>query len=521
MYVPSLMVEACVAAAILVCTPSSAFSQQTCQAKCPDGSESEIYICGSNYVPKCYRRSAPVYVAPSPDNSQQEIEQYSDLVAELSPYAGSSWIASIEVPPQTPAELSLRLNEIARRLNDLMPTAWRDFEYATTERDGLRRSIRDLRGKAEVLASAIESFEDAQKAAASESERLKQDGDRYERNVAAAMKIGSQLSAKTVETRKSVIEWLYVAAPEDSRIVELDSWKKGHDVSVPALPLQASFTHIWRQRAAAPYHSLPTAMAVPKYPYPPAALSGSSEDKLATLGPLADNLQKWNTEGAAANHETAKLTPTLASLAKQNATLESRLAEIQNLCDGTLDRRDYLRSRVIAGSQRLRAAQSRTVVRAVENFVWKTYKEHYVTPDVLAFYEENKRWYDFSAASHLDDAGVQKLVAQGKAALELLGSRTTGLQHFNEVQKQTLDLIQDEYHFLAEAPRIAALGTPQETQSYVSGLDAMVQKTSFDMMKESGAGRFSLSPDQLEHDWVPQQVLGIAKRLGLVKSPDR
>lgn len=184
------------------------------------------------------------------------------------------------------------------------------------------------------------------------------------------------------------------------------------------------------------------------------------------------------------------------------------------------DRRDYYLRRVFAEGDRLRTARNTALVRAVENFVWKTYKEHYVDQEVQAFYEENKRWYNLFAASRLNDDEVAKLVAQGKAALDLVAAHATGIEHFMDVQKRTLDLVQDSNRFLAEAAEIAAHGTPQEMQSFAQSVDTMMRNTSYDIMKEAGAGRFSISPDQLEHSWVPQQMLGIAKRLGLVRSSD-
>ncbi len=451
-----------------------------------------------------------------PSLSAEEIEKYSDLVTQLAPYGDDDWIASIRTAPQTPAELSRRLDEIARQLDDLMPPAWRSFHSTTWERDAYRRSIKQARLDIQLFSRSLESNAQGQESVARESEQLKRQADTLERDVNWAMATASRLSASTVETRKTVIEWLYVAAPADSRIVEEESWKHGHDVPVPALPPQASAAPTPHLRAAEAAQAGPA--AAPNYPYANISLSGSNEERLATLAPLADNLEKWSTESAAARLEAARLKPTVASLAEQSTTLQRRLAGMQNLYEKTADRRDYLRSQVRAEAQRLRAANSRALVRAVENFTWKMYKEHYVTPDVLAFYEENKRWYKLSVPGRLDDDQVKRLFARGKASLDILGSRFTGLQHFNEVQKQTLDLLQDEMHFIAEAPRIVALATPGEIQAYGASLDAMRQNSSYNMMKEAGAGQFSISPDQLEHGWIPQQMFGIAKRLGLVKS---
>ena len=55
----TLIVNACFAWIVLAGSASSSFAQNTCSARCPDGSDSEVYSCNDpNYVPMCYRRSA-------------------------------------------------------------------------------------------------------------------------------------------------------------------------------------------------------------------------------------------------------------------------------------------------------------------------------------------------------------------------------------------------------------------------------------------------------------------------------
>jgi hypothetical protein len=61
----------------LFALPTPASAQDTCSARCPDGSMSEVYRCTANYVPRCYRRGSNVPSAP--DRGQQEAQRQQEL----------------------------------------------------------------------------------------------------------------------------------------------------------------------------------------------------------------------------------------------------------------------------------------------------------------------------------------------------------------------------------------------------------------------------------------------------------
>jgi len=63
--VRTLIVNACFIWIVLAGSAFSSFAQNTCSARCPDGSMSETYDCNSNYVPACLRSPAPNVPATS------------------------------------------------------------------------------------------------------------------------------------------------------------------------------------------------------------------------------------------------------------------------------------------------------------------------------------------------------------------------------------------------------------------------------------------------------------------------
>ena len=468
-----------------------------------------------------YNKYCTAYARPSNSGaatpSALELEEYSNLLNQLE--ETRHWTAHAQRVPQTTAELSRRIDELTSQLNQLLPEVWEYWSSANWDCDYYGRNIKKLHMENDAYSQSVESNQHWQASTAEESERFERQAHRLEQRVALAVDTASLLSERTNKTREGIIEWLYVVAPADSRFIERDSWERVHGVRVPPLPPQPSFERKYHPRAvvARTY----TAVAVPHYPYPPISLAGSNQEKLLALSPSADRLQKWNHEGIVARNEAVRLKPIYGSLLERQSSLYRRIQNSLDLCDRNEDLRDFWRSRARVEAQRLRAANSAVVVRAVEDFVWKTYKERYVTPQVVEFYDENKRWYNLMAPSRLDDDTVAKLIARGKAALDLVGAHVAGLHRFNNVQREVLDLLGDEKHFIARAPQILALGTPQEIQSYLGSVDAMVQDHSYRLVRESGGGPFSISPDQLQNGWVPQQLLHIAKRLGVVKSSEQ
>src|SRR5580698_10578548 len=69
------------ASVVVFCVPSSAFGQQTCSVKCPDGEWSDIRDCDSDDVPECLLRVYGAPQAPSVEVDRLRQKQQEEAAA--------------------------------------------------------------------------------------------------------------------------------------------------------------------------------------------------------------------------------------------------------------------------------------------------------------------------------------------------------------------------------------------------------------------------------------------------------
>ncbi len=167
--------------------------------------------------------------------------------------------------------------------------------------------------------------------------------------------------------------------------------------------------------------------------------------------------------------------------------------------------------------EQLRIAHENFVVVAVESYVWKIYVTHVSIAEARKFYDLNKHWYQLAGASWITDDEVKRALVRGEAGLDILASEAEGMQEFFAVERRTLDLMADVKRFLAEAPEIAAMGTPEETKAFVDEVDKKRDDFSI-ALAQSRANALGLSSSMaqaLRNVRLPPSLGGIAKRLGL------
>jgi hypothetical protein len=478
-----------VAVGILFSSTWAAVAQQTCSARCPNGSMSEVYNCNSNYVPLCLRApSAPRggFVAPPPQSapaqptspqeraasapaSAEEVSAFADLVHHMNQVVPG--VADERLVSTSSYFLQWRLQDDNQRLNDVIGRAETRLDEAIYESNrakfidavnmGLNIGIEKITAQnakiqmyityAQLGTRDLQEYERRQRA-------LARDWLDYIRPRDVSGTYNNIITDKLTPLAEVPVSQDYVAP-----VVAAESHSKPHSVPLQLADNYATFEKI-----------------------------NLIHRRLNYLSSINEKIDE--------THKEYDL-----------EWLNGQVQRLHNL--------EYLSNKVTFDQEQLLkqvpAVHANFVVAAVEAFAWKTYTGDITIPEAMKFYELNKSWYQLGLT---DDKVRQGLQAE-KFALSVLSPDAKGMKEFVDVQDRTLGLLGDAQRFMSEAPNIIANGTPEDMQALLESITNKQSDFNLALMKDAAKslGPYPPFAQAVINGYVPLPYQSIAKKLGLTQ----
>lgn len=461
---------------------------------CPGGG-------GGGYVPPPVQPPAPVL---PPDPFPQDARTYEDLVQRI------GLPAEFQAAPASGAALSGRLDRIGGIMGQQIDATYGSLSGSVAERDSYRWTIANLPAQIDRLQQSIARLRAEQASAEGRAERRRDELARTDRRANALAQMASDYSSDTVETRKSIIDWLYVTIPADVRLVERDSWQRAQDIPAPAIRISQDPAAAPPLQAAAPAIA---AQAVPHYTGTLPAVTGTNAQKLAAVAAMATVLEDLHARAGAAAQEARALRGQAEALIKDKGVREGTLRAV----DQAVSAADTaVQSELSAARQRLDAGAGRLVARSAENFAWRMLKEHLVKAEVSEFLAQNRRWYELGH-TQLDDDAVRRLVSQAKMALDLAGSRAAGLDRLVGVEKKVLDALEDWQKFVLQVPQLMGSANASDLDAFRRDFDSRSQQAMLDIAEDAAGRPFAVSLAQVRDPGLPPQIVVLGRKLKLIR----
>ena len=444
----------------------------------------------------------PAPVAP-PDPFPEDARTYDDLVRRIG-------VTAQVGAPSSGAALSLLLDRLGADMAGQIDATFGALSGSVSERDSYRWTIANLPAQIDALQQSIASLQARQAGAEAGAEQRRSELQRTDRRATAFSQMASDYSADTVDLRKSIVAWLFVTVPADVRSVEPDAWQRAQDIPAPAIRISPE------PAAALPAQGVvrgPEAHGVPHYTGALPAVTGANAQKLAAIDTMATVLEDLRFKARTAAQDARALRDQAEALIRQKGIREGTL----RAADQAVSAADKaVQAELSAARQRLDAEAGRLLARSAENFAWRMLKEHVVKPEISAFLAQNRRWYEFGHAQ-LDDDAVTRLVAQGKLALDLLGSRASGLDRVVGVEKKVLDAMDDWRTFVLQVPQLMSTATAGDVDAFSRDFNARGDRAMLDIAEDSAGRPFVVSMAQLRDPGLPPQIVVLGRKLKLIR----
>ena len=464
---------------------------------------------GGGYVAPVAPPAPPVPVAPPapvlpPDPFPQDARDYENLVRR------TGVTARYSAPPSSSAALSSLLDQLGGDMAREIDGEFGSLSSSQNVRDYYRWTIANLPAQIDDLQRSIALLRAEQASAEARAERRAREFQQVDRKAGVLAQMASDYSTDTVDVRRSVVDWLYVTVPADVRSVEPDSWRRAQDIPAPAIRTSQEPVAV---RLSPPVPPAPAALGVSHYSGSLPAVAGDNARKIAAVETMASVRDALRLQARTTAQEVGALRDRAEALIKEKGVREGAL----RIADQAISAADKaVQSDLLAARQRLDAATGRLLARSAENFAWRMLREHLVKPEVFQFLEQNRRWYQFGH-TQLDDDAVSRLVSQGQLALDLLGSRASGLDRVVGVEKKVLDAMDDWRKFVLQVPQLMASTTTGDTEAFTRDFNSRSDRAMLDIAEE-GAGRpFGVSIAQLRDPGWPPQIVVLARKLKLIR----
>lgn len=378
------------------------------------------------------------------------------------------------------------------------------------------------RNRRDRYVAVIESFPDLDtmrseiSKLAAQSKTEKQLAIKAEREVAALERqyerwrrlYGSRLPGDDAQSK--IQQWFYVFSPPENR----DLWKSANE-------RKNRYMHAVG-KAAANFYPRESSYTQPLLLAPKQRISerdvpiveGTITEKLVALEKLAHLYERAVEERSTWRREADSLEPA----AEERLRAHKERWTYTDVIANSRHKRQHDEREVQSYLYATRSLHDGIIARVAQDFLWRTFDKHVIEPQLRRFAVLNAGADAAMAIRNISDREIKELFEQGSGYLPTVTRYTRGMQEFLAVQKRTLDMWTNFEQFLAEAPRVAALATPQESESFVEQLQAAATREGIGLMRHRSL-RYATITTTYPPSQLRRELRAVAYKLRLLR-PD-
>ncbi len=465
-------------------------------------------------------------MAPSAQELHLLLNRFRNVADRLLPYVhASSEKKRLQADPHNSVKSFLTLLDYAERTARLASVQWLEFCEVREATDHNDPVVSDI-GESDY--DQMDLLDSERLTAEQDAQRLRQRLAQTERNTRALLSASIELAKLVVETQRASAGWLYVAAPDGSRIVTKNSWLGAARIprSVFAIrPIVSSYfsgSDLGRLVRVEPiefsmntfclrdgqYHHRGTNVV---FPFGFDCLVG----KVANLEELVTGLEKSARAWSLRKANAERLTLLIDYDHNRNKSTEAQLRDAEDSTRAARRRAEGIATLLDFAEWELKVAKDHFLMGACELFVWSTFKERVVKAEVQRAAGLTLSLSGDHIARRFTGEDIAQRFDRGQFILDDQTQVLVGHEQLVAIGRRTLSLFRNPYQFLAESPQIAALASPDEREQFFRDTEARLSERGYKPQTSDSPNLRESGLAPASEAMGPDACLEITEQLGL------